>query len=85
MKARPFVGWRPIRPDFALPQQTGKPWAQDPQHGARSLKRSIQQTLEDPLAERLLDGEYGPGDTVRIVAQNEQLTFENIVMEAVVV
>jgi hypothetical protein len=59
MKARRFAEWRLIRPDITLPQQIGQLWAQDPHHGARSLKRSIQQMLESPLADRLLDGEYG--------------------------
>jgi ATP-dependent Clp protease ATP-binding subunit ClpB len=38
----------------------------DPVYGARPLKRAIQQQLENPLAQRLLAGEFSPGD--RIVA-----------------
>ncbi len=38
----------------------------DPQFGARPLKRVIQQRIENPLASRLLDGEYGEGETVVI-------------------
>ena len=38
----------------------------DPVYGARPLKRAIQQQLENPLAQRLLAGDFGPGQ--RIVA-----------------
>ena len=38
----------------------------DPQFGARPLKRVIQQRIENPLAGRLLDGEFGMGDTIRV-------------------
>ena len=37
----------------------------DPAYGARPLKRAIQRLLENPLALRLLEGEFGEGDTVR--------------------
>ena len=38
----------------------------DPVYGARPLKRAIQRMLENPLAQRLLAGEFHPGDTVRV-------------------
>lgn len=38
----------------------------DPVYGARPLKRTLQQKLENPLAEALLMGEYIPGDTIKI-------------------
>jgi len=38
----------------------------DPTYGARPLKRVIQQRIENPLATRLLQGEFGPGETIRI-------------------
>ncbi|MCB1821299.1 MAG: ATP-dependent chaperone ClpB, partial [Candidatus Competibacteraceae bacterium] len=38
----------------------------DPVYGARPLKRAIQQELENPLARRILAGEFGPGDKVRV-------------------
>jgi len=38
----------------------------DPVYGARPLKRAIQQKIENPLAQRILQGEFGPGD--RIIA-----------------
>ena len=48
----------------------------DPQFGARPLKRSIQDHLVDPLAGRILAGEFKPGDTVRVGGAKEgTLTF----------
>jgi ATP-dependent Clp protease ATP-binding subunit ClpB len=38
----------------------------DPVYGARPLKRVIQKRIENPLASRLLAGEFGPGDTIRV-------------------
>ncbi|MBD3821721.1 MAG: ATP-dependent chaperone ClpB, partial [Thiotrichales bacterium] len=35
----------------------------DPVYGARPLKRAVQQMVENPLAQRLLKGEFAPGDT----------------------
>jgi ATP-dependent Clp protease ATP-binding subunit ClpB len=48
----------------------------DPQFGARPLKRTIQDLLLDPLATRLLIGEFKPGDRVKVVAHNGGLEFE---------
>ena len=36
----------------------------DPVFGARPLKRAIQQRLENPLAQALLRGDFGAGDTI---------------------
>ncbi len=47
----------------------------DPVYGARPLKRAIQQQLENPLAQRILRGDFGPGDTVRVSAADGALTF----------
>jgi len=38
----------------------------DPQYGARPLKRAIQRHLEDPLASRVLAGEFGPGEVIEV-------------------
>jgi ATP-dependent Clp protease ATP-binding subunit ClpB len=38
----------------------------DPVFGARPLKRTIQRLIEDPLAQRVLSGVYGPGDTIKL-------------------
>ncbi len=48
----------------------------DPQFGARPLKRAIQDKLLNPLATRLLAGEFKPGDTVKVSAGREdELSF----------
>ncbi|HZV38582.1 MAG TPA: ATP-dependent chaperone ClpB [Pseudoxanthomonas sp.] len=47
----------------------------DPVYGARPLKRAIQQQLENPLASRILAGEFGNGDTVKVGTEGGQLTF----------
>jgi ATP-dependent Clp protease ATP-binding subunit ClpB len=47
----------------------------DPVYGARPLKRAIQQQLENPLANRILSGEFGNGDTVRVDTDGVVLTF----------
>jgi len=47
----------------------------DPVYGARPLKRAIQRSLENPLAERLLAGEFGPGDVVAVDAKHGDFTF----------
>ena len=47
----------------------------DPVYGARPLKRAIQAQVENPLASRILAGEFGQGDTVRVDAQGGQLVF----------
>jgi ATP-dependent Clp protease ATP-binding subunit ClpB len=48
----------------------------DPTYGARPLKRAIQRLLENPLAMRLLEGDFTDGDTVRVDATNGELVFE---------
>jgi ATP-dependent Clp protease ATP-binding subunit ClpB len=48
----------------------------DPSYGARPLKRAIQRLLENPLALRLLEGEFAGGDTVRVDASGGELVFE---------
>ena len=48
----------------------------DPSYGARPLKRALQRLIENPLALRLLEGEFGEGDTVRVDARNGEVVFE---------
>ena len=48
----------------------------DPTYGARPLKRALQRLVENPLAMRMLEGEFEEGDTVRVDAQNGELVFE---------
>jgi ATP-dependent Clp protease ATP-binding subunit ClpB len=50
----------------------------DPTYGARPLKRAIQRLVENPLALRLLEGEFAEGDTVRVDAEDAQITFEKV-------
>ena len=47
----------------------------DPVYGARPLKRAIQQQLENPLAQQILDGSFGPGDTIHVSVGAEGLEF----------
>jgi ATP-dependent Clp protease ATP-binding subunit ClpB len=47
----------------------------DPVYGARPLKRAIQQQVENPLAEAILRGEFGAGETIRIDADDSGLSF----------
>jgi len=47
----------------------------DPVYGARPLKRAIQAQVENPLASRILSGEFGNGDVVLVDAQGGQLVF----------
>ena len=48
----------------------------DPVYGARPLKRAIQQQIENPLAQQLLQGLYGPGDRIRVgVDEAGRLSF----------
>ncbi|MFL5933030.1 MAG: ATP-dependent Clp protease ATP-binding subunit, partial [Gaiellaceae bacterium] len=47
----------------------------DPTYGARPLKRAIQRLLENPLALRLLEGEFAEGDVVRVDAGDGGLVF----------
>src|SRR5881394_239341 len=48
----------------------------DPQFGARPLKRTIQEKLLDPLSLRLLEGEFKPGDTIKVTAKGDALELK---------
>jgi ATP-dependent Clp protease ATP-binding subunit ClpB len=47
----------------------------DPAFGARPLKRTIQQRIENPLASRILQGEFRPGDTIRVDYVGKSFVF----------
>jgi ATP-dependent Clp protease ATP-binding subunit ClpB len=47
----------------------------DPAYGARSLKRTIQKLVLDPLAVKVLGGEFGDGDIVMVDAKKEDVVF----------
>jgi ATP-dependent Clp protease ATP-binding subunit ClpB len=49
----------------------------DPAYGARPLKRAIQRLLENPLALRLLEGEFADGDTIRAHAELGEIRFSH--------
>ena len=47
----------------------------EPAFGARPLKRVILKNLQDPLAEEVLRGGYGPGDVVTVDVDAERFVF----------
>jgi ATP-dependent Clp protease ATP-binding subunit ClpB len=47
----------------------------DPVYGARPLKRAIQQQIENPLSREILSGHYAAGDTIKIGATGDKITF----------
>jgi len=51
----------------------------DPTYGARPLKRAIQRLVENPLALRLLEGDFHEGDTVHVDVRDGELAFERAV------
>jgi ATP-dependent Clp protease ATP-binding subunit ClpB len=48
----------------------------DPQFGARPLKRAVQEHILNPLSMRLLEGEFKPGDRIKVTARNDELVFD---------
>jgi ATP-dependent Clp protease ATP-binding subunit ClpB len=48
----------------------------DPAYGARPLKRAIQRLVENPLALRLLEGDFEDGDLIRVEGEDGELRFE---------
>jgi ATP-dependent Clp protease ATP-binding subunit ClpB len=49
----------------------------DPVYGARPLKRAIQQQVENPLAQEILQGHFKPGDTIEVGVADDRLEFLN--------
>jgi ATP-dependent Clp protease ATP-binding subunit ClpB len=47
----------------------------DPVYGARPLKRAIQHQVENPLAQRILKGEFLPGSRILVDASEHGLSF----------
>jgi ATP-dependent Clp protease ATP-binding subunit ClpB len=67
--------------DFSLDDKARDHLAEagyDPVYGARPLKRAIQQQIENPLAQAILRGEFGPGDRVRATIKGGQVVFEKV-------
>jgi ATP-dependent Clp protease ATP-binding subunit ClpB len=50
----------------------------DPTFGARPLKRAIQQYLLNPMSRAIVGGNYGPGDTVQVDLEGDDITFERV-------
>ena len=50
----------------------------DHTYGARPLRRLIQNVIEDPLAEGLLDQRYHPGRTIRVESENGEFTLREV-------
>ncbi len=50
----------------------------DPNYGARPLKRTIQQLIENPLALRLLKGEFAEGSSILVDAQGNEIIFSRL-------
>ncbi|MDQ2640914.1 MAG: ATP-dependent chaperone ClpB [Pseudomonadota bacterium] len=48
----------------------------DPVYGARPLRRAIQQQIENPLAQRILQGAFAPGDRILVAVEDGVLKFE---------
>jgi ATP-dependent Clp protease ATP-binding subunit ClpB len=49
----------------------------DPVYGARPLKRAIQQQVENPLAQEILQGRFKPGDIIEVGVDADRLEFKN--------
>ena len=47
----------------------------DPVYGARPLKRAIQQQIENPLAQKILAGQFASGDTIQVGVEDGRFTF----------
>jgi len=47
----------------------------DPVYGARPLKRLIRQMIENPLARRIVAGEFAPGDSIEVDGTGETYSF----------
>ncbi|HVU09555.1 MAG TPA: ATP-dependent chaperone ClpB [Verrucomicrobiae bacterium] len=48
----------------------------DPQFGARPLKRAVQDRLLNPLSMKLLDGEFKPGEKIKVTTKDDELIFQ---------
>ena len=48
----------------------------DPAFGARPLRRTIQTMIEDPLSEKILQGEFNAGDIVQLDREGDEVVFK---------
>ena len=56
----------------------------DPVYGARPLRRAVQRHMENPLAMRVISGDFAPGDTVVVDEDGDALSFRMLRAEAAV-
>ena len=47
----------------------------DPVYGARPLRRAIQSEIENPLARKILDGLFTPGETIEVIWDDGEFEF----------
>jgi ATP-dependent Clp protease ATP-binding subunit ClpC len=47
----------------------------DPQYGARPMRRAVERSLEDPLAEEILKGAFHEGEPIQVTAEGDHLVF----------
>ena len=47
----------------------------DPQYGARPMRRAVERSLEDPLAEEILKGSFHEGEPIIVSAESDRLVF----------
>ena len=47
----------------------------DPLYGARPMRRAVERSLEDPLAEEILRGMFHEGEPILVTAENDRLVF----------
>ncbi|MBU1028774.1 ATP-dependent Clp protease ATP-binding subunit [Patescibacteria group bacterium] len=59
--------------DSAVKLIADKSW--NPDYGARTIRRQLQELIESPLAKSLLSEEYRPGDTIKINVVGDQVVF----------
>ncbi|AET65927.1 ATPase with chaperone activity, ATP-binding subunit [Desulfosporosinus orientis DSM 765] len=50
----------------------------DPIFGARPLRRAIQRLIEDALSEKILEGQFKPGDRIRVEAEDGTMKFSKV-------
>src|SRR5262249_35550026 len=50
----------------------------DPHFGARPLKRTLQRRVQNPLAMKLLEGAFKPGDHVRVTVERGEIVFQAV-------
>ncbi|MCC6738728.1 MAG: ATP-dependent Clp protease ATP-binding subunit [Planctomycetia bacterium] len=65
------LSWTPHVPRFLA--ESGF----SPEYGARELRRTVQDLVENPLADRILDGEFRRGDHVQLTVKRGQIAFRN--------